>query len=267
MPPARALFWAATLAGVVISVRALVREPPPLAVSLVLAIGYVAFFLAGVLVLRLQVFADAVVRGPEGARGVVLTFDDGPHPEHTRKILDVLEARGAHATFFVIGRKVDAHPDVVREIVARGHTVGVHGYEHDRLFSLRGGARVRKDLDRAIATITRVTGTRPVLFRPPIGHTNPAIAREAERLGLVVVGWSARARDGVPGTTPAQVVGRLAPGLEDGAIVLLHDAAERDDRVPVAPAALPAVLDAISAKGLDIAELPPWIRALEEAGS
>jgi peptidoglycan/xylan/chitin deacetylase (PgdA/CDA1 family) len=258
MPPARALFWAATLAGVIFSVRAAVVGPPPLLVAVAASVAYVAFFLAGVLVLRLRVFVDAVVRGPVGARGVALTFDDGPHPEHTRQVLATLEARGARATFFVIGRKADAHPDLVREIVRRGHAVGVHGYEHDRLFSLRRTRRVRRDLERSVEALERITGVRPVLFRPPIGHTNPVIARVADGLGLVVVGWSVSARDGIAGVRPEELVGRLRPGLADGAIVLLHDAAERDDRVPASIAALPMLMDAIEAQGLAIVPLESW---------
>lgn len=259
MPPARALFWAATLAGVVLSLRSVVAGPPPLPVALACALAYVAFFLAGVLVLRLRVFADAVVRGPEGARGVALTFDDGPHPEHTRAVMDALEARGVRGTFFVIGRKAKAHPDVVREIVRRGHAVGVHGFEHDRLFSLRGARRVRSDLEASLRLLTDLTGSRPTLFRPPIGHTNPAIARVAEQLGLTVVGWSASARDGLSGVRPEAVVGRIRGHLEDGAIVLLHDAAERDDRVPAAVAAIPLLLDAIEAQGLSVVPLASFL--------
>ncbi len=82
--------------------------------------GYVTLLLLSVFVLRWRVFVDAIVQGPSGARGIVLTFDDGPDPVWTRRVLDVLDARGVPATFFVIGRKVEEHPDVVREMpVAR----------------------------------------------------------------------------------------------------------------------------------------------------
>lgn len=259
MPPARAIFWAATLAVVIFSVRAGVAGPPPLAVAVAVALAYVALLLAAVLVLRLGVFVDALVRGPADAKGVALTFDDGPHPEHTRKVMDVLESRGARATFFLIGRKAEALPDLVREMARRGHAIGVHGYAHDRLFSLRGGRRVERDLSRAIAALERITGVRPTLFRPPIGHTNPAIARVAERLGLVVVGWSVAARDGVAGARAEDVVARVSRGLSDGAIVLLHDAAEKDDREPVAPSALPALLDAIQARNLTVVDVAAWV--------
>lgn len=259
MPPARVVFWAATLGAIVLSARSVLGGPPPLALAIASAVLYVAIVLSGVFSLSLRMFADAVVHGPEGARGVALTFDDGPDPKHTPAVLDVLERAGVKATFFVIGTKAEAHPEVVRAIVARGHTVGVHGYSHDRLFSLRGARRVRKDLERAIATLERITGERPSLFRPPIGHTNPTIARVAEQLGLVTIGWSARARDGLPGTKPADVVARIRRDLEDGAIVLLHDAAERGDRDPPAVAALPELLDAIAGENLAVVPLDGWI--------
>src|SRR5262249_47452467 len=147
-----------------------------------------------------RMFADAIVRGPEGVRGVALTFDDGPDPETTKEVLDVLERRGVKATFFVIGAKAAKHPEMVRAIVERGHEVGVHSFAHDRLFSLRGAKRVRADLERAVRTIEEITKTRPVLFRPPIGHTNPTIARVADELDLVVVGWTVAARDGIART-------------------------------------------------------------------
>src|SRR5437879_6114916 len=101
MPAARALLYAATLAVLVMAGVAAYGRPPPLAVSAVATLAYVALILAGVLVLRLRMFADAVVRGPAGARGFALTFDDGPDPATTPRVLDALDAAGAKGTFFV----------------------------------------------------------------------------------------------------------------------------------------------------------------------
>jgi peptidoglycan/xylan/chitin deacetylase (PgdA/CDA1 family) len=204
-------------------------------------------------------FADAACRGPAGARGIVLTFDDGPHPEHTRKILELLDESGAKATFFLIAKKAEAHADVEREIVARGHAVGLHSYAHDRLFSLRTPSRVKADLERGIGILREITGERPELFRPPIGHTTPAIARVADELDLSIVGWSVAGFDGVARAVPEEVVARVRAGLRDGAIVLLHDAAERDDREPAAVRALPGVLAAIADRGIPIVPLDPWV--------
>ena len=263
MPLARVLFYAATLGGIVFAVYSVLAKPPPLWGAL-LGVGlYVAIILAGVFVLRLRMFADAVIRGPHDARGVALTFDDGPDPVHTRLVLDILDEHGAKATFFLIGRKVEKHPDVVQEIVARGHDVGVHGYVHDRLLSLRGPRRVRRDLERAVRALENVTKKRPTLFRPPVGHTNPTIARIAEQLDLTVVGWSAAGYDGIAGADPRKVLSRITRKLDDGDIVLLHDAAERDDHEPTAPKILSELLSVTKDKNLRIARLADWIEALE----
>jgi peptidoglycan-N-acetylglucosamine deacetylase len=260
MPPARIAFWAATIAGIAFTARSILTEPPALPIAAAIAFAYFALLFSGVLVLRLRMFADAVVRGPDDATGVVLTFDDGPDPVHTREVLDILDKHDAKATFFVIGRKAEAHRDVVEEIVRRGHDVGVHGFEHDRFFSLRGSARVRTDLERAIRVIENITGKTPLWFRPPIGHTNPTIARIADQLDLTVIGWSVGARDGIRRTKPDDVVARVARGLEDGAIVLLHDAAERDTHKPAGITALPAILEKIATQNLRVVPLNGWLK-------
>ena len=259
MPPARIVFWAATLAGIGFTIYSLLTQPPGLAVAVACTFAYGTLITVGVLFLRLRMFVDAVVRGPSGARGVALTFDDGPDPDTTREVLEILSKRGVKATFFVIGKKAEQHPDVVRDIVDAGHAIGVHSFAHDRLFSLRGARRVRDDLERAVRTIEEITKTRPVLFRPPIGHTSPTIARVADELDLIVVGWTVAARDGIERTRVQDVVTRVDRGLEDGAIVAMHDAAERGGRKPAGVSALGAVLDAIDAKNLTVVPLEEFL--------
>jgi peptidoglycan/xylan/chitin deacetylase (PgdA/CDA1 family) len=254
----RTLLILASVAAFGLAARSVLGVPPPVWVSLACFLGYAGFVVLGVLRPSLEMFADVVSRGPEGAEGVALTFDDGPHPEHTRVILDELDRAGCKATFFVLSDKAERHPELIDEIVRRGHALGVHGRTHDRLFSLRSAARVRRDLSFAIELLTRATGQAPRLFRPPVGQTNPTIARVARELGLTIVGWSLRAFDGVR-TDPARVVARVVHQLSPGAIVLLHDAAERDDRVPAAVAALPRILEAMKARRLPAVRLDAWI--------
>ncbi len=230
----------------------------PLWVGALASVAYVVLIGVGAILPRLEMYAAILWRGPEGTSEVALTFDDGPHPEHTRTVLRALEEHGAQATFFVVGRKAERFPHIVAEIAKRGHLVAIHGYEHDRLFALRPAARVRRDLARALEVVQAATGARPRLFRPPIGQTNPTIARIAREMGLTLVGWSVRARDGVP-TTAEKVVDRVNRQVEPGAIVLLHDAAERDDRIPAAPAALPAILKEMRRRGLTAVRLDAWI--------
>jgi peptidoglycan/xylan/chitin deacetylase (PgdA/CDA1 family) len=259
MPPARALLYAATLGVLVLSVRSALVAAPSLAVAATVFAAYLALVFAGVLRIELRMFADAVVRGPRGARGVALTFDDGPDPETTPLVLDALDARGFRATFFVIGKKAEAHADLVREIIKRGHAIGLHSYAHDRLFSLRSVARVRQDLKKGIEALRAITGERPELFRPPIGHTNPGIVRVADELDLTIVGFSLPGRDGVARAKPERVLERVRRGLADGAILALHDAAEKGGRVPAGVRALPDVLAAIQSAKLPVVALADWL--------
>lgn len=226
------------------------RAPFARSTAIVLCAGYVLFVVLAVVFPRLRVFTRAVWRGPRDARGVALTFDDGPHPTHTRAVLEVLERHGARATFFVIGRKAAQHPDVVREIVARGHAIGSHSADHARTYTFRSVRALHADQEESERVLTEILGSAPRLYRPPFGLVNPRIGQMIDERQLVHVHWSVKAMDGIASATVERVVRRVAPGLRDGAIVLLHDAAERDDRVPVAIEALPAILDAMRARNL-----------------
>ncbi|MFO0586577.1 MAG: polysaccharide deacetylase family protein [Polyangiaceae bacterium] len=265
MPAGRILLYTASIGALALVVRSIAMGPLPILVSAIALTAYVAILLVGVFFLRLGMFVDAMSRGPEGARGVALTFDDGPSPKSTPQILDLLDEAKAKATFFVIGRKAENHPDLVREILRRGHAVAMHSYGHDRLFSLKGARYVRDDLKKACDVLQEITGDRPLLFRPPIGHTNPTIARVVKEMGLEVIGWSVRALDGVAAADPKNVAARVKRGLEDGAIVLMHDAAEREDRTPASVAALPSILAAMAARNLEGVRVDDWILEAEPA--
>jgi len=256
--PARVASRLAT-AGVLVTIGfALSGHPLPAALMVLILAAYVGIVLSGVFVLRWRVFVDAMIRGPAQAQGVALTFDDGPDPRWTPLILDLLASQQAKATFFVIGRKAEEHPQVVRAILDGGHDLGLHSYAHDRLFALRSEANVRADLERCIAVLHRLTGRRVVVFRPPIGHTNPRIARVATDLGLLVVGWTCGGRDSGPRARAERVANRVQRELKDGAIVMLHDSPERGDHRPSAIDALSSILDAVRCAGLPVVPLSKW---------
>jgi peptidoglycan/xylan/chitin deacetylase (PgdA/CDA1 family) len=261
VPLARILLYVATAGALSLIGRSVIFDPVPLPVALVALAAYVALIGSGVAFLRLGMFVDVVWRGPREARGVALTFDDGPSPEHTPKVLDLLAAARVKATFFVIGRKAAAHPDLVRAIAAAGHAVGIHGYEHDRFLTLRSPEAAGDDLAEAVAAVEAITGARPTLFRPPVGLTSPRLSRALSWFDLVVVGWSVRGLDGWAGARQERVAARVVPRLRDGAIVLLHDAAERDDFCPASVGALPRILEAMRNKDLDGVRLDAWIAA------
>jgi peptidoglycan/xylan/chitin deacetylase (PgdA/CDA1 family) len=259
VPLARVVLYAATAMVFVLVARTLLLAPPPLGLAILALLAYLALILAGVFALRLRMFVDALVKGPRGARGVVLTFDDGPDPETTPRVLDALEEERVKATFFLIAQKAEAHPELVRDMKSRGHAIGLHSYAHDRLFALRSQKRVTRDLARGVAVLRSITGEDPTWFRPPIGHTNPAIARVADALDLRVVGWNLSARDGLGSATPERVVARIRRFVRDGTIVLLHDAAEKGGRVPASVEAIREILGTVRDARLDVVPLSAWL--------
>jgi peptidoglycan/xylan/chitin deacetylase (PgdA/CDA1 family) len=198
--------------------------------------------------------ADAAGRGE-----VALTFDDGPNPEITPRVLDLLEAAGARATFFCIGRRVEEHPDLAAEIVRRGHLVENHTWSHTPLFSCLLPADQRREIARAQEAIARVAGREPVLFRAPAGFRNLFLERELRRAGLTLASWTRRAFDTVE-TRADAVAARLLRGLAPADVLLLHDGpsvARTAHGEPVVLEALPRVLDALAERGLRSVPLEP----------
>lgn len=158
------------------------------------------------------------------ADAVALTFDDGPNPAMTPELLRLLEQHGARATFFLIGRHARACPELVREIAARGHTIGNHTETHPNLFWC-SPARNREELERCQEAIREAAGIAPRWMRPPYGYRGPQLAGAARRAGCRVVMWSVIARDWKP--QPAEeLIGRLR-GVSGGDIVVLHDGSPR----------------------------------------
>ena len=240
----------ATLGAMAFSLRYVWYEPAPLWVPISLLLAYLCLLFLGVMVPRLEMFADIVWRGPKNRPEVALTFDDGPHVAHTSEVLQILERRNTVATFFVIGWKAARHPDILRAMLAQGHAIGIHGYQHDRYLGLRSKDRIVRDLAQAIDVVERITGQRPWLYRPAVGQVSPTVARACEQLGLTIVGWSARGFDGLKKAQPRRVAARIISDVRPGAIVLLHDAAEVGDRKPAGVDALEAVLAAIDDRAL-----------------
>lgn len=187
-------------------------------------------------------------RGRPGRRRVALTFDDGPDPEATPRLLRLLAARGVRATFFLIGERAARHPEVVREIATAGHEIGNHTWRHRNAWFLPPAA-VDREITEGARILGDIVGTAPRLFRPPWGIVNAAGLRTARRLGLVTVLWSVQ-HEGLRPRSPAAQLRHLAGRLSDGAIVDLHDA----PGLPGAPerllATMPGLLDALEQRGL-----------------
>lgn len=258
LPPARLGLWAYAMTGVALGARALLVEPPPVLPTLCGLGGYLALGTAGVFWPERGMYGRMLWHGPRDRREVALTFDDGPSPETTPRVLSLLADAGVTATFFLVGKKVVRHPEVVRDVLRAGHRVGLHGFDHDRLFSLRGPAHVVDDLRRTQDVLVDAGAPLTTLFRPPIGFVSHFTVNGARRANVTLVGCSARALDGFRSAAPAKVAERLVRALEPGALLAMHDAAERDDYVPASLAALPAVLSALKERALQPVTLDAW---------
>ncbi len=195
---------------------------------------------------------------PEAHQGhVALTFDDGPDPEVTPRVLELLATRGATASFFAIGRRADRHPELITEIVQSGHRVENHTYHHAYTFAFRSPWALGRDIDRAQQSLTRLSGRQPAYLRAPAGIRNPWLDMVLSRRGLRLASWTRRGFDAVVGD-PERVTRRLLNGLSAGDILLLHDgaAARTPQGGPVVLDVLPQILDALEANGLKSIHLP-----------
>ncbi|TWH69872.1 polysaccharide deacetylase family protein [Micromonospora olivasterospora] len=191
---------------------------------------------------------------------VALTFDDGPDPDSTPRFLEVLARHRARATFFLLGARVARYPALVGEIVAEGHEVAVHGWEHRNLLR-RGPLATYRDLARARAAITTAAGRPPRFFRPPYGVlTGPALLAGV-RLGLEPVLWTCWGRDWTARATPESVFRAVTRGLAGGGTVLLHDSdyAAAPGAWRAGLAALPRVLAECDGRGWTVGPLGPHL--------
>jgi peptidoglycan/xylan/chitin deacetylase (PgdA/CDA1 family) len=199
----------------------------------------------GTVATAVSAFAAIAPRAPDCSAGEVsLTFDDGPHPQLTPAVLDVLGQWQATATFYVIGELAQARPDLLRRAVSEGHRVGNHTWSHPDLTGLPPDA-VRHELRRTSAVITEATGEPPATWRPPFGEHDAAVDAEADALGMELVMWG-EGTDSLDwqGGSPQAVAERVVGNAEPGSIVLLHDTHQNTLD------ALPLLLEGLHAKGL-----------------
>lgn len=185
-------------------------------------------------------------------RGYALTFDDGPHPEGTPAVLEILRREGVHATFFLVGEQVMRDPALAREVVDAGHEVALHCHRHRNLLRLTP-SQVREDIARAEEVIVTHTGRSPSLYRPPYGVLSPSALRIARAHGWRTLLWSHWGRDWEKRATAASITARVTDGAGEGAVLLLHDADDYSapDSWRRTVDALPRILDTLAQRGLE----------------
>lgn len=251
---------------------------------LVIVLSITVFMVWASASIRSGVYVRAFCREKTDRKVVYLTFDDGPHPPETERVLDVLRERGARATFFLIGSKVSGNEAVLRRMLEEGHALGLHTYSHAGTFPLLSFDKMLADVNEGKRAVESVAGKKISLFRPPFGVTNPTIAKVVRTLGLHTVGWDVRSFDTMfckssehsckqsghsckqsehscnqSGYSCKQsghdwyvpVVERIMKQVRPGSVILLHD------RLDGASELIALLLDSLAASGYDFTRALP----------
>jgi peptidoglycan-N-acetylglucosamine deacetylase len=225
-----------------------------LAALLGAATGGAAVLAHGALAPNSPVFGPVVSRGPR-ERALYLTFDDGPNPFTTERIVRLLQRERVPATFFMVGRHAERFPDLARVVAGAGFEIGNHTQTHRRL-ALAGRARTTWEVRAAHEAIESAAGVAPRYFRAPHGYRNPYLRRAVATYGYRVFGWTLGVWDTArPG--PAVIRLRTRQGLRPGAVLLLHDGDGYDptgDRSQTADA-LPGIIEDCRALGYEFRSL------------
>ena len=193
-----------------------------------------------------------MVSGPRDSRRVALTFDDGPHPLHTPVLLDRLAALGIRATFFILGRQAERHPEIVRRIAAEGHDVGHHSYTHSDPATTSATA-LMSEVWRATRLLEPLTGRAPRLFRPPHGKITGPKCLRLWAAGQTIVLWNQDPKDFASDSAEAVRAWFAAQPLAGGDVILLHDVH------PHASAALDTIATRVREAGLDFCRVSDWL--------
>jgi peptidoglycan-N-acetylglucosamine deacetylase len=199
----------------------------------------------------------------DGGRCVALTFDDGPDPVDTPKLLDLLREKDVKATFFVVGKRADQYPEIVRRTWAEGHLVANHTWSHNSLFCFLMPRRLRAEIERGTESIRRSCGFRPRFFRSPVGLRHPLLAPYLEAFGLEYISWSIRTLDTFI-TDSGVLAQRILSKAASGDIILLHD--HLPGGTDAMLQALPRVIDELRDRGFEFVLAGPREEAGETLG-
>jgi len=185
------------------------------AVAAAVAAGYQSMAPTG------QWYGHAFTGLDRGSRQIALTYDDGPNDPHTLRLLEVLAKHETHATFFLIGRYVQQHPDIAREIAKAGHSVGNHTFTHPLLI-FKSEAEIRRELSQCNAALRDALDREANIFRPPFGGRRPAVLRIARELGLEPIMWNVTGYDwNAPSASVIEQ--KVTKQIRGGDVILLHD--------------------------------------------
>lgn len=216
-----------------------------------LTVMYIAVIAYGSWNIQANYYIKSINKGK--SKSIALTFDDGPDPENTPKILETLKQYNLKATFFVIGKKAEQFPEILKRIDEEGHTIGNHSYSHSYFIGFYTSQALCKDIGRCDEIITQIIGKKPIYFRPPFGVTNPNYADAMRAHNLQSIGWSLRTMD-TRAKNKYQVIEKVISKLQKKDIILFHD------RLAATAEALPDIIEHCQNKKITIESLPSCIK-------
>ncbi len=217
----------------------------PIWIYLFVYLAYISLSFYGSYSIQSNFYVEAICHGDRNKKAVALTFDDGPVPQHTHTVLEILRAENVQSCFFVIGKNMDGNEDILKSIDREGHVVGNHSFEHNFWFSMKRKDAMKADLRLCNDKVEQVIGKRMNFFRPPYGVTNPWIGKVVREENFVCIGWSIRTYDTTCKSKDALIKKTLS-NLKNGDVILLHDWA------PYTIAALPDIIQGIRNQGFEI---------------
>lgn len=204
-----------------------------ISISWVLLIGFIwlALTMVGSALIGLNYHFDSLNSNSKiSTNKIAITFDDGPNPDFTNDVLAILKKHDAKATFFCIGKHIETHPELLKNIINNGHTIGNHTYSHANIFGFYKTAKVIQELNRTNEIVKRVAGLNLKLFRPAFGVTNPRIKTAINQLNLTSIGWNKRSFD-TTSLDENKIFNRITKNIKKGDIILLHDSSEKTLKV------------------------------------
>jgi peptidoglycan/xylan/chitin deacetylase (PgdA/CDA1 family) len=184
-------------------------------------LAYLVINIVGSANICVNYFFHSYCKANTSKKEIAITFDDGPHPEITRKLIKLLDLHNVTATFFCTGINADTHSDIISKMFSNNHIVGNHSFAHSNFFDLMSPARMLKEITDTNEVIKLIIGKTPLLFRPPYGVTNPMLGKAIKNTAMVSIGWSLRSLDTI--NDSEKVLTKLKDKTKAGDIVLFHD--------------------------------------------
>jgi peptidoglycan/xylan/chitin deacetylase (PgdA/CDA1 family) len=187
---------------------------------------YKAAIIYGSSVIQSNFYIEAHCKGATKEKVVAITFDDGPDPGFTLKIIQVLNHFDVKATFFVIGKNIRGNEAIIKQIDSEGHILGNHTFSHSFFIDFKGRKAFREELTSTMAAVYKLTGRQMKFFRPPYGVTTPHLANASKDLDYEVIGWNIRSMD-TTGDSEEIITNRIKEQMKPGSIILFHDTSEK----------------------------------------